>query len=112
MNTNSTRSRIKKANMTPSQRKFTAADLITGKNYKVTKTFKDYDGITHAVGESWRMRMDCHCMLKAMGKMCPYACSGGKRLKVRSSTIFLTSWKKSDTVKIMADAKTIDFPNW
>ena len=40
--------------MTPSQRKFTAADLITGKSYKVTKTFKDYDGITHAVGESWR----------------------------------------------------------
>ena len=45
--------------MTPSQRKFTAADLITGKSYKVTKTFKDYDGITHAVGESWRfMRKD------------------------------------------------------
>ena len=40
--------------MTPSQRKFTAADLITGKSYRVTKTFKDYDGITHAVGESWR----------------------------------------------------------
>ena len=40
--------------MTPSQRKFTAADLITGKSYKVTKIFKDYDGITHAVGESWR----------------------------------------------------------
>ena len=45
--------------MTPSQRKFTAADLITGKSYKVTKTFKDYDGITHVVGESWRfMRKD------------------------------------------------------
>ena len=40
--------------MTSSQRKFTAADLITGKSYKVTKTFKDYDGVTHAVGESWR----------------------------------------------------------
>ena len=40
--------------MTPSQRKFTAADLLPGKSYKVTKAFEDYDGITHAVGESWR----------------------------------------------------------
>ena len=40
--------------MIPSQRKFTAADLIKGKSYKVIKTFEDYDGITHAVGESWR----------------------------------------------------------
>ena len=39
--------------MSPSQRKFTAAHLITGKSYKVTKAFEDYDGITHAVGESW-----------------------------------------------------------
>lgn len=40
--------------MTTSARKFTAADLITGKSYKVTKAFEDYDGIIHAVGESWR----------------------------------------------------------
>ena len=39
--------------MTPSQRKFNAADLIKGKSYKVTKAFEDYDGITHSVGESW-----------------------------------------------------------
>ena len=40
--------------MSPSKRKFTASDLIAGQTYRVTKTFKDYDGITHAVGESWR----------------------------------------------------------
>ena len=40
--------------MSPSTRKFTASDLILRRTYRVTKTFKDYDGITHAVGESWR----------------------------------------------------------
>lgn len=40
--------------MTPSARKFTAADLITGKSCKVTKAFEDYDGTIHPVGESWR----------------------------------------------------------
>ena len=40
--------------MSPSTRKFTASVLISGRTYRVTKTFKDYDGITHAVGESWR----------------------------------------------------------
>jgi hypothetical protein len=40
--------------MSPSTRKFTAADLISGQTYRVTKTFTDYDGIPHAVGESWR----------------------------------------------------------
>ena len=40
--------------MSPPKRKFTAADLIAGQSYSVIKTFKDYDGIIHAVGESWR----------------------------------------------------------
>ncbi len=34
--------------------KFTAADLVPGKTYHVMTAFKDYDGITHPVGESWR----------------------------------------------------------
>ena len=40
--------------MSPPRRKFTASDLIAGQSYRVIKTFKDYDGVIHAVGESWR----------------------------------------------------------
>ena len=36
------------------KRKFTAADLLPGRTYRVIIAFKDYDGITHPVGESWR----------------------------------------------------------
>ena len=36
------------------RRKFTAADLVPGKTYRVIAAFDDYDGITHPVGECWR----------------------------------------------------------
>ena len=35
-------------------RKFTAADLLPGRTYRVVAAFEDYDGRIHAVGESWR----------------------------------------------------------
>ena len=40
--------------MPPSKRKFTAAELVPGQTYRVIKTFTDYDGSVHPVGESWR----------------------------------------------------------
>ena len=40
--------------MTPLKRKFTAAELTPGKTYRVITAFKDYDTITHSVGETWR----------------------------------------------------------
>ena len=40
--------------MTSSKRKFTASNLIAGQTYRVITTFKDYDGITHPIGETWR----------------------------------------------------------
>ena len=36
------------------KKKFTAAELVIGQSYRVIKTFIDYDGIVHPVGESWR----------------------------------------------------------
>ena len=36
------------------QRKFTAADLVPGRIYRVVAAFEDHDGINHAIGESWR----------------------------------------------------------
>ena len=39
--------------MPVSQRKFTAADLIPAKTYRVIAGFKDYDGVIHAAGETW-----------------------------------------------------------
>jgi Domain of unknown function (DUF3601) len=36
------------------KRKFTAADLVSGRTYRVIKTFTDYDGTVHPVDESWR----------------------------------------------------------
>ncbi len=36
------------------KQKPTAADLEPGKTYQVISTFKDYDGIIHPIGESWR----------------------------------------------------------
>ena len=36
------------------KRKFNASDLSPGQTYRVIAAFKDYDGITHPVGESWR----------------------------------------------------------
>ena len=35
------------------KRKFTAADLVSGRTYSVIKSFTDYDGIIHPVGEQW-----------------------------------------------------------
>ncbi len=40
--------------MPSSIQKFTAADLEPGKTYRVIASFKDYDGIIHPIGESWR----------------------------------------------------------
>jgi hypothetical protein len=40
--------------MSSPQRKFTAVDLIPGKSYRVLKSFEDYDGFSHPVGEQWR----------------------------------------------------------
>jgi hypothetical protein len=37
-----------------SPRKYTAADLIPGKTYRVVNAFRDYDGRSHDVGETWR----------------------------------------------------------
>ena len=37
----------------PSKRKFTAAELIPGKTYRVLREFVDYDGHSHEAGESW-----------------------------------------------------------
>jgi len=36
------------------KRRFTAVDLIPGREYRVVSGFVDYDGLPHAVGESWR----------------------------------------------------------
>ena len=36
------------------ERKFTAADLVAGRIYRVVVAFEDYDGILHPVGECWR----------------------------------------------------------
>jgi len=35
------------------KRKFTAADLTPGKQYRLVAAFVDYDGIAHPIGESW-----------------------------------------------------------
>ena len=35
-------------------RKFTAADLIPGREYRVRTAFVDYDALPHPVGETWR----------------------------------------------------------
>jgi hypothetical protein len=35
------------------KRKFTAANLTPGKEYRVVAAFVDYDGIPHPIGESW-----------------------------------------------------------
>ncbi len=40
--------------MEHSERKFIAADLVPGQTYQVIKSFVDYDGIAHLVGERWR----------------------------------------------------------
>jgi len=40
--------------MSSSKRKFTAAELIPGRTYRVIKAFKDFDRIIHPVGETWR----------------------------------------------------------
>ena len=40
--------------MPDSQGKFTAADLIPGRTYRVIAGFKDYDGIIHSAGETWK----------------------------------------------------------
>ena len=34
--------------------KFTAAELVPGKTYRVTKAFKDYGNTPHLVGEIWQ----------------------------------------------------------
>ena len=40
--------------MASSQRGFTASELVPGQAYRVVVPFRDYDGITHPVGEAWR----------------------------------------------------------
>lgn len=40
--------------MSPSRRKFTAAELVPGQAYRVLQAFTDYDRVTHPVGETWR----------------------------------------------------------
>lgn len=40
--------------MSLSKRKFTAVELIPGQNYRVIKTFKDFDGATYSIGETWK----------------------------------------------------------
>lgn len=35
-------------------RKFAGSELIAGKTYRVITAFEDYDGLPHAVGETWR----------------------------------------------------------
>jgi hypothetical protein len=34
--------------------KFIATDLVPGLTYRVTVPFKDYDGVNHPAGETWR----------------------------------------------------------
>ncbi len=41
--------------MPASKPKFTASELLPGKTYRVVAAFKDYDGIIHPIGESWRL---------------------------------------------------------
>lgn len=36
------------------KRKFSASNLVPGQTYQVTTAFKDYDRVTHPVGERWR----------------------------------------------------------
>jgi len=36
------------------KRKYTAAELIPGQTYRVIKAFKDFDQVTHSIGETWR----------------------------------------------------------
>jgi hypothetical protein len=36
------------------KRKFIATDIKPGQTYRVIKEFKDFDGILHSIGESWR----------------------------------------------------------
>jgi hypothetical protein len=40
--------------MAGSRRAFTAAELVHGRRYQVIKSFQDYDGKLHPVGEVWR----------------------------------------------------------
>ena len=40
--------------MSSSQRKFAASQLVPGQIYRVIRSFPDYDGIVHPVGETWR----------------------------------------------------------
>ena len=40
--------------MSFAKRKFTAADLVSGRTYTIVKMFIDYDGIIHSIGERWR----------------------------------------------------------
>ena len=40
--------------MSSPKRKFTAADLVAGQNYRVIAAFNDYDGINHPADETWR----------------------------------------------------------
>ena len=35
-------------------RKFTAVELVPGTTYRVKTAFKDFDHISHNVGDSWR----------------------------------------------------------
>ena len=35
------------------KKKFTAADLTPGKQYRLIAAFADYDGLPHPIGESW-----------------------------------------------------------
>jgi len=37
----------------PAEQKFTAVDMIVGKQYRVVKPFTDFDGRVHDSGESW-----------------------------------------------------------
>jgi len=36
------------------KRKFTAADLVAGRTYRMVAAFDDYDGIAHPAAECWR----------------------------------------------------------
>ena len=36
------------------KRKFNAINLVPGQTYQVVTPFKDYDRVTHPVGERWR----------------------------------------------------------
>jgi len=35
------------------KRKFAGSELIAGKTYRVLREFTDYDGLPHAMGETW-----------------------------------------------------------